>query len=242
MQSKIINIHLKLSFYVHRYQTFHILEFQRKYFIPLYTAPCVIPTVAQGTVIAMEKEIDPNSTTITPTLPPSSNQVIHGTTLEVVCEDHYEFPIISSSPPTCLNGTWSIIPRCTPARCKVLPKPPKFGKLFECILLKENISNFKHSNYYNNLGMVLGPKTEHGMKARFKCKDGFKLTGPDGKDVIDENEYVLTCAFGNWTGITPLCQELFCAFPGYVKNGKILLIGNMGLYDYRPYVKKVCNF
>lgn len=87
--------------------------------------------------------------------------------------------------------------------------------------------------------MVLAPKTEHGMKARFKCKDGFNLTGPGGKEVIDENEYVLTCAFGNWTGITPGCQELFCAFPGYVDHGKILLIGNMGLYDYRPYVKKV---
>lgn len=89
------------------------------------------------------------------------------------------------------------------------------------------------------LGMVLAPKTEHGMKARFKCKDGFKLTGPNGKEVVDENEYILTCAFGNWTGVTPLCQELFCAFPGYVDHGKILLIGNMGLYDYRPYVKRV---
>lgn len=87
--------------------------------------------------------------------------------------------------------------------------------------------------------MVLAPKTEHGMKARFKCKDGFKLITPEGKDVIDENEHVLTCAFGNWTGITPACQEMFCAFPGYVDHGKILLIGNMGLYDYRPYVKKV---
>lgn len=93
--------------------------------------------------------------------------------------------------------------------------------------------------FISSPGMVLAPKTEHGMKARFKCKDGFKLTTPEGKDVIDENEYVLTCAFGNWTGITPACQELFCAFPGYVDHGKILLIGNMGLYDYRPYVKKV---
>ncbi|XP_031618739.1 uncharacterized protein LOC116337915 isoform X2 [Contarinia nasturtii] len=188
-----------------------------RYPVPECLAPCVIPTVQQGTVIAMEKELDPNATTpVTPTLPPTSNQVIHGTTLEVVCEDRYEFPIISSAPPTCMNGTWSIIPRCTPARCKTLPKPPKFG-------------------------MVLAPKTEHGMKARFKCKDGFKLTGPDGKEVIDENEYVRTCAFGNWTGLTPMCQELFCAFPGYVEHGKVLLIGNMGLYDYRPYVRKIMN-
>lgn len=163
----------------------------------------------------MEKELDPNTTTpVTPTLPPSTNKVIHGTTLEVVCEDHYEFPLQSSYPPTCINGTWSQIPRCSPARCKNLPRPPKFG-------------------------MVLAPKTEHGMKARFKCKDGFELIGNDGKVVIDENEYVLTCAFGNWTGETPGCQEQFCSFPGYIDHGKILLIGNMGLYDYRPYVKKV---
>lgn len=180
-----------------------------------FIAPCVVPTIAQGTVIPIEKELDPNATTVaTITLPPSTNKVIHGTTLEVVCENYYEFPILSSSPPTCVNGTWSIIPRCTPARCKTLPKPPKFG-------------------------MVLAPKTEHGMKARFKCKDGFQLVGPDGKEVVDENAYVMICSFGNWTGLTPECKELFCSYPGFVDHGKILLVGNMGLYDYRPYVKKV---
>ena len=28
-----------------------------------------------------------------------------------------------------------------------------------------------------------------------------------------------------------------CDFPGYLEHGKILLVGNMGLYDYRPYVR-----
>lgn len=32
---------------------------------------------------------------------------------------------------------------------------------------------------------------------------------------------------------------VYCPFPGYLENGKVLLVGNMGLYDYRPYVKKV---
>lgn len=182
------------------------------------TAPCVVPTISQGTVIPIEKELDPNVTTpATQTLPPTSNKVQHGTTLDVICEDHYEFPISASAPPTCNNGTWSIIPRCTPARCKGLPRAPKFG-------------------------MVLAPKTEHGMRALFKCKDGFKLVGPTGNDVIDENEYALTCSFGNWTGETPLCQEVYCSFPGTIDNGKVLLVGNMGLYDYRPYVKKVCAY
>lgn len=176
----------------------------------------MVPTISQGTVIPMEVELDPNITTtfVPPTLGTATNKVRHGTTLEVMCEEFYEFPISSFSPPTCNNGTWSVIPRCIPARCKGLPKPPKFG-------------------------MVLAPKTEHGMKARFKCKDGFNLTGPGGKEVTDPNEYVLTCSFGNWTGEMPMCQEVYCSFPGYIEHGKILLVGNMGLYDYRPYVKKV---
>lgn len=35
---------------------------------------------------------------------------------------------------------------------------------------------------------------------------------------------------------------VYCPFPGYLENGKVLLVGNMGLYDYRPYVKKVNCF
>lgn len=135
-----------ISFYSGSNSSF--ISFIQKQFKKLFyiAAPCVIPTVAQGTVIAMEKELDPNATTqVTPTLPPSSNQVIHGTTLEVVCEDHYEFPITSSSPPTCLNGTWSIIPRCTPARCKSLPKPPKFGTI---ILNNISIDMYFHLNFH----------------------------------------------------------------------------------------------
>lgn len=63
-----------------------------------------------------------------------------------------------------------------------MPKPPKYG-------------------------MVISPKTEHGMKARFKCKDGWQLATPAGKPITDQNENVLTCSFGNWTGETPICQE-----------------------------------
>lgn len=158
-----------------------------------------------------------------------SSKVRHGTILEVICDEHYEFPLTTLAPPTCNNGTWSTIPRCVPARCKTLPKPPKFG-------------------------MVISPKTEHGMKARFKCKDGWQLATPAGKQITDQSENVLTCSFGNWTGETPICQEgeepseilkntwasfvtVYCQFPGYIANGKVLLVGNMGLYDYRPYVK-----
>lgn len=191
--------------------------------LPECLAPCVVPAISQGYVIPIEIITDENGTTIiTPTTTTQSpllltvnvEKVKHGTALDVKCDENYEFPVSLLSPPTCHNGTWSIIPRCVPARCKSMPKPPKHG-------------------------MVLAPKTEHGMKARFKCKDGFKLVSPEGKDVTDPNDYVLMCSFGNWTGETPHCQEVFCSFPGYIPNGKVLLVGNMGLYDYRPYVKKV---
>ncbi|KAF2349075.1 Sushi/SCR/CCP domain [Trinorchestia longiramus] len=33
----------------------------------------------------------------------------------------------------------------------------------------------------------------------------------------------------------------YCPFPGYVDYGRVLLVGNMGMYDYRAYVKKVRN-
>ncbi|KXJ69876.1 hypothetical protein RP20_CCG025560 [Aedes albopictus] len=186
-----------------------------RYPLPQCLAPCVVPSISQGQVIPIEFEVDVNLTTIVPTSG-SSSKVKHGTVLEVICDEHYEFPFSSLSPPTCNNGTWSVIPRCAPARCKTMPKPPKFG-------------------------MVLAPKTEHGMRARFKCKDGYTLVAPGGKELSNPNDYVLICSFGNWTGETPQCQEVYCAFPGYIPNGKVLLVGNMGLYDYRPYVRKVIN-
>lgn len=79
--------------------------------------------------------------------------------------------------------------------------------------------------------MVIAPKMEHNMKARFKCKDGFVVKG---KEFIE-------CSYGNWTGEIPICQEVYCPYPGLVQHGKILLVGNMGLYDYRPYVRKIAN-
>lgn len=38
-----------------------------------------------------------------------------------------------------------------------------------------------------------------------------------------------------------ILSSVYCQFPGIIANGKVLLVGNMGLYDYRPYVKKVIN-
>lgn len=45
--------------------------------------------------------------------------------------------------------------------------------------------------------MVIAPKTDHGMKARFRCRDGYTLRG----------ENTTECKYGNWTSEMPYCQE-----------------------------------
>ena len=96
--------------------------------------------------------------------------------------------------------------------------------------------------------MVVAPNLEHGMVGKFECRDGYMLKGNN----------TTQCYFGNWTGLTPWCKEgqfalhyllqtqnllskVYCPFPGFIEHGKILLIGNMGLYEYRPYVRKIQN-
>ncbi|XP_039298453.1 sushi, von Willebrand factor type A, EGF and pentraxin domain-containing protein 1 isoform X2 [Nilaparvata lugens] len=170
-----------------------------------YPSPlCLAPCVVPQ-VTQGKVIIDVNATRPNMTSTGDSVMVSHGDHISLECEERYE-PALNNTPITCNNGTWSFIPRCQPARCKYMAKAPRNG-------------------------MVFAPKTEHGMKARYTCKDGFTLRG----------ESTTLCHFGNWTGEPPYCQEVYCPFPGYVDNGKVLLVGNMGLYDYRPYVRKVTN-
>ncbi|XP_037777143.1 complement receptor type 2-like isoform X1 [Penaeus monodon] len=131
--------------------------------------------------------------------------VTHGSVIEVDCDERYELAY-SLAPSLCYNGTWTHYPRCQPARCKKLPPRPRHG-------------------------MVIAPRTDHGMWARYRCRDGYQLHG----------NATTKCKYGNWTGSTPTCVEVYCPFPGEVANGRVLLVGNMGMYDYRSYVKKVRN-
>ncbi|XP_034950831.1 uncharacterized protein Hasp [Chelonus insularis] len=173
-----------------------------RYPLPQCLAPCIIPEIEKGSISIASHEVNHiNNVTV----------VEHGERLNVHCIDNYEFAA-NNTPVMCNNGTWTIIPTCSPARCKQMPRAPKNG-------------------------MVIAPKMNHGMRAIFKCKDGFTLVGggPDNSSMYVE------CNYGTWIGEIPHCEEVYCAFPGYVKNGKVLLVGNMGVYDYRPYVKKVPN-
>ncbi|XP_054009771.1 uncharacterized protein LOC128893059 [Hylaeus anthracinus] len=193
------NVHMKLEG-----NTSSICQADGKWSYPLpqCLAPCVVPQIEYGNItVASDDNDHVNNATV----------VEHGERLLVSCVQNYEFAA-NSTPVLCQNGTWSIVPSCSPARCKQMPKAPKNG-------------------------MAIAPKTDHGMKAVFKCKDGFKLVGGGPFNTSMSVE----CQYGNWTGDIPHCIQVFCPFPGFIENGKVFLVGNMGVYDYRPYVKKVVN-
>ncbi|XP_076316028.1 protein lev-9-like isoform X3 [Tachypleus tridentatus] len=101
----------------------------------------------------------------------------HNQHLQVDCKPQHEL-VYNAMPATCRNGTWTHVPSCVAARCKHLPKQPKHG-------------------------MVIAPKTDHNMTALYRCKDGYKLVGPN----------ITVCNFGRWTTDTPRCEEVPCAIP-----------------------------
>ncbi len=55
------------------------------------------------------------------------------------------------------------------------------------------------------------PNTKHGGIGLYQCKDGFILDGAN----------TTKCDFGNWTGETPICELVYCPFPGYIEDGKV---------------------
>ncbi|GAV05641.1 hypothetical protein RvY_15741 [Ramazzottius varieornatus] len=132
------------------------------------------------------------------------DRLSHGDLLNVSCVPKYELAY-SASPSMCYNGTFTQIPTCQAASCKHAPPHPKRG-------------------------LVIAPKTDHGMKARFICNKGFRIIGED----------TATCEYGNWTVQTPpICQEMYCPWPGKLPNGTIYLVGAMGSYEYYDYIKTV---
>lgn len=129
----------------------------------------MVPQVSQGKVHLVPRNNTTNDTRYDGNI--TATVVPHGDELMVECESQFEF-LASNSVVTCNNGTWTQIPKCQPARCKHLPKAPKNG-------------------------MVIAPKMEHKMKAKFKCKDGYELKG----------YAFVECSYGNWTGELPKCEE-----------------------------------
>nr|CAD7445089.1 unnamed protein product [Timema bartmani] len=196
-----------------------------RYPLPKCLAPCVVPGIQQGRIVLLG--IHNETVTDLPLVVP------HGEKLSVECDPQYEF-LANNTPVACNNGTWTHIPRCEPGKNTMLQCFPKLSPV-TCPLTNTaprlSTARCKRLPKSPRNGMVIAPKIDHGMRARYKCKDGFTLRGGN----------ITECQFGNWTGVAPYCQEVYCPFPGYIENGKVMLVGNMGLYDYRPYVRKVTN-
>ena len=36
-----------------------------------------------------------------------------------------------------------------------------------------------------------------------------------------------------------MCPPVYCKYPGTIDNGDVLLVGRIGKYEYRPYVKRI---
>ena len=64
-------------------------------------------------------------------------------TINITCDDNYE--LASTLPIECNNGTWTVEPKCEPARCKILPDPPLNGMVVVCILILQPSNEIKYS-------------------------------------------------------------------------------------------------
>ncbi|KAF6037688.1 hypothetical protein EB796_004007 [Bugula neritina] len=76
-------------------------------------------------------------------------------------------------------------------------------------------------------GMALYRGTKYGDRVRYNCNAGYKLVG----------DTFLTCRNGRWEGTVPECKAVYCPHPGELTNGKVLLVGNIGKFEYRPYIR-----
>jgi hypothetical protein len=78
-------------------------------------------------------------------------------------------------------------------------------------------------------GRVRVASIEHGSKGFIYCLDGYRLRGDN----------ITNCIKGEWSTVNSTCVEIYCSFPGYLENGRVLLVGLTGMYDYKPYIKRV---
>ncbi|XP_023932029.1 protein lev-9 [Lingula anatina] len=79
-------------------------------------------------------------------------------------------------------------------------------------------------------GIVRYIDMNHGSLARYSCNMGFRIV----------NDEFMTCLYGRWRGRIPYCAEIvYCPHPGSLQYGRILLVGYIGKYDYRPYVTQI---
>uniref|UniRef100_A0A0N5C0P3 Sushi, von Willebrand factor type A, EGF and pentraxin domain-containing protein 1 n=1 Tax=Strongyloides papillosus TaxID=174720 RepID=A0A0N5C0P3_STREA len=137
--------------------------------------------------------------------------VQHGAKLKVLCNSKHETNL--SPYIKCNNGTWSHIPKCVPNSCKNWPPRLSHAKVFFT-------------------------KSTHGSIAKYHCRQGFQASSKNN---------AIKCLFGEWVVEKPKfrCVPISCSHPektfGILKDGNIMLEGQMGSYVVANYINKVAE-
>lgn len=136
--------------------------------LPKCLAPCLVPRVehATGIYVIQPEILDANRGVGLPldNVEPGT-QAIHGSSLEVSCQKHYELEERVKNgfeAPICNNATWSYEPRCKPASCSHKPVSPRFGR-------------------------IRVASSEHGAEASIYCLDGYRLRGDSATHCVKGN-------------------------------------------------------
>ncbi|XP_064649036.1 sushi, von Willebrand factor type A, EGF and pentraxin domain-containing protein 1-like isoform X2 [Lineus longissimus] len=102
-------------------------------------SPCKIPMITNGFV-----DLDDNEA--------QDIMVEHSTMISFRCIHGHQLNVTAGTKSMCSNGTWTLIPHCTPAPCN--DRPPVIRN-----------------------GIVRYHKILHGNKSKYRCMTGFRLKG-----------------------------------------------------------------
>lgn len=182
--------------------------------LPECLAPCIIPPIIKAKAIySIEpmKQFGKLSNDTRMRVVAPGTQVSHGSRLDFTCESDHE-------PDEQINDEDLIeAPVCNNRTWSSIPN----CKPSSCKLSPQSPKN----------GRVSMLSIEHGSEGYIRCMDGFRLVG----------DAIITCVKGNWTTINSTCVEIHCGFPGVIEHGRVLLVGLTGMYEYKPYIKRISN-
>lgn len=137
--------------------------------------------------------------------------VDHESSMEIVCQEKYEFEKM-------MDGRYIIqAPRCNNSTWTYEPR----CKPASCLNRPPVPPN----------GRIRLASIEHGSRGFIYCLDGYRLKGSN----------TTRCHRGEWSPVDSSCVEIYCSFPGYIEHGRVLLVGLTGMYDYKPYIKRISN-
>lgn len=179
--------------------------------VPNCLAQCIVPKVdhATGIYVIPPKFATQNLTNVTLKSISTGSQVSHGSFLEIFCEKEYELDEQMDE-----NGLIQA-PMCNNETWSYMPR----CKPARCKSIPPSPKN----------GRVRVASFNHGSKGYIHCLDGYKLRG----------NTTTQCSKGNWTSIDSFCAEIYCGFPGIIEHGRVLLVGLTGMYDYKPYIRRI---